>query len=57
MAVAKPKEMQTHTAPVESRSGKIVARPPRPAKGDVDYDGLIKEFMKQYPKTRAYLAK
>jgi hypothetical protein len=53
MAVAKPKEMQTHTAPVENRSGKLVARPPRPAKGDVDYDGL----MKQFPKTRAYLAK
>jgi hypothetical protein len=55
MAVPKPKD--TQSAPVEDRKGKLVARPPRPAKGDVDYDGLIKEFMKQYPKTRAYLAK
>ncbi len=57
MAVAKLKETQTHVAPVENRKGKLVARPPRPAKGDVDYDGLIKDFMKQYPRTRAYLAK
>jgi hypothetical protein len=57
MAIPKPKETQTHAAPVEDRNGKLVARPPRPAQGDVDYDGLIKDFMKQYPKTRAYLAK
>jgi len=57
MAIPKPKETQTHAAPVEDRKGKLVARPPRPAQGDVDYDGLIKDFMKQYPKTRAYLAK
>jgi hypothetical protein len=57
MAIVKRKETQTHIDPAENRSGKLVARPPRPAKGQVDYDGLIKEFMKQYPKARAYLAK
>jgi hypothetical protein len=57
MAFAKLKDTQTHAAPADDRKGKLVARPPRPAKGDVDYDGLIKDFMKQYPKTRAYLAK
>jgi hypothetical protein len=43
------------TAP--DRSGKEAVRPPRPVQGDVDYDALIKGFMKQYPVTRAYLAK
>lgn len=57
MANVKRKETQTRTVSAENRSGKLVARPPRPAKGHVDYDGLIKEFIKQYPKARAYLAK
>jgi hypothetical protein len=57
MSAVKLKETHTHTALAKDRSGKLVARPPRPVQGDVDYDALIKDFMRQYPKTRAYLAK
>jgi hypothetical protein len=57
MAAPKWKETQTHTASAQSRKGEVVARPPRPVEGQVNYDELIKDFMKQYPKTRAYLAK
>ncbi|QRM32162.1 hypothetical protein [Microvirga sp. VF16] len=57
MAVSKRKETFTKAAPAGTPKGKLVARPPRLVQGDVDYNELIKEFMKQYPKTRAYLAK
>jgi hypothetical protein len=53
----KDEATRTQTQTAQDRSGKAVVRPPRPVQGEVDYDALIKDFMRQYPVTRAYLAK
>ncbi|SCY45485.1 hypothetical protein SAMN02927923_01347 [Microvirga guangxiensis] len=66
MVAVKAKAKTTYTA--RDRSGKfvavasrdqsavLVARPPRPLQGKVDYDELITTAMKKFSKTRARLA-
>jgi hypothetical protein len=55
-AALKTKDETVHTQTAQTRSGKGVARPPRPIEGNVDFDALITGAMKQYPKARARLA-